>query len=378
MSRVLPVPVFTLTLVLGLAYLLIYVAPLAYRPLISPDETRYAEIPREMIEHADWVVPRLNGLRYFEKPPMGYWANAFSLMVFGENNFGVRAVGVICAGLTSILVYVLGLRTGAGRKTALLGAGVYLSFAEVYLVGTFSVLDNLLTFFLCLGVAIFHCSVDETAARRAAWLAFFSGVAFGCAFLTKGFLGFVLPAIVLLPWLIWTRSFGASLPLIGLAIAGAGLVSFPWSIMIHLQEPDFWRYFFFEEHVRRFFSDKAQHEQPFYYFIMLLPGLAFPWVFLSGAACAGLYSTKRCGPARSTVRLLCLWLIVPFVFFSVSNGKLTTYILPCFAPAAVLMVVGLRTYFSSARTMLLSSGVACNLIVLVGLLGFCWRLRRPR
>ena len=362
-----PASVRTLTLVLGLAFVLIYVVPLGYRPLISPDETRYEEIPREMIEHGDWVVPRLNRLRYFEKPPMGYWANALSLLVFGENNFGVRAVGVICAGLASVFVYLLGLRTGAGRKTALLGAAVYLSFAEVYLVGTFSVLDNLLALFLCMGVTVFHASVDEGATRRAAWLALGAGAAFGCAFLTKGFLGFALPAMVLLPWLIWTRSFAATLPVIGLAIAGAALVSFPWVIMIHLQEPDFWRYFFFEEHVRRFLSDNAQHQQPFYYFIVLLPGLAFPWIFLSGAAYAGLRSLKRPRTAHSTIRLLWLWLIVPFVFFSMSSGKLTTYILPCFAPAAGLMAVGLGAYFSHSGTKLLSGGVVLVLVVLLGL-----------
>ena len=80
MSRLPFASASTLTLLLAFAYVLIYVVPLGYRPLVSPDETRYAEIPREMIERSDWVVPRLNGLRYFEKPPMGYWANAVSLL----------------------------------------------------------------------------------------------------------------------------------------------------------------------------------------------------------------------------------------------------------------------------------------------------------
>lgn len=370
LSRIPTFSATTLTFLVVFGYVLIYLLPLGVRPLISPDETRYAEIPREMVARSEWIVPRLNGLRYFEKPPMGYWANAVSLMVFGENNFAVRAVGALSAGLIAIWVYFLGLRTGAERKTALLGAAVYLSFAEVYLVGTFSVLDNLLAVFLCAGFATFHASMEQQQPRLAKWMAFWSGVAFGCAFLTKGFLGFVLPVIVVLPWLFWCRRVAGASPAIGLVLVGAALVSLPWVVMVYLQEADFWRYFFFEEHVRRFLSDNAQHKQPFFYFLMLLPGLAFPWVFLAPAACAGLHALNRTAPARSTMRFLWVWLAVPFVFFSASSGKLTTYILPCFAPGAVLIAVGLMNYLALGRRKFVDLGLAAVLIVMLGLLGF--------
>ena len=370
MLRSFPASATTLSFVVLLAYALIYIVPLGYRPLVSPDETRYAEIPREMVQNADWVVPRLNGLRYFEKPPLGYWANAVSLMVFGESNFAVRVVSALSAGLTAVLVYWLALRTGFDRRTALLAGAIYLSCAEVYLVGTFNVLDNLLALLLCAGITALHACLVEPAARRTHWLALWAGVAFGCAFLTKGFLGFVLPAIVLLPWLFWTGRFVAALPALGLAFVGAALVTLPWIIMVHLREADFWRYFFFEEHVRRFLSDDAQHKKPFYYFLLLLPGLAFPWLFFSPAALTGLRSLNRSDPVRSTIRLLWVWMVVPFAFFSYSSGKLTTYILPCFAPGAVLMAVGLMGYLSSERRKLFDSGLGLTAVVFVGLLVF--------
>jgi 4-amino-4-deoxy-L-arabinose transferase len=73
-----------------LFFLLAYLLPLGARDLVLPDETRYAEIPREMIAGGDWIVPRLNGLRYFEKPVLGDWVHAAGQLVFGENNFAVR------------------------------------------------------------------------------------------------------------------------------------------------------------------------------------------------------------------------------------------------------------------------------------------------
>ncbi len=88
-------------------FLFLYILPLGVRPIIIPDESRYAEIPREMIASGDWIVPRLNGLRYFEKPVMGYWLNALSIKLFGENAFAVRFPSASATGLSAFLIFLL-------------------------------------------------------------------------------------------------------------------------------------------------------------------------------------------------------------------------------------------------------------------------------
>jgi len=85
-------------LLLLLAYLVIYILPLGVRPVMIPDEARYAEIPREMITTGNWVSPHLNGLRYFEKPVLGYWLTGISMQLFGDNAFAMRLPSALSAG----------------------------------------------------------------------------------------------------------------------------------------------------------------------------------------------------------------------------------------------------------------------------------------
>ena len=90
-----------------------YLLPLGAAPLFTPDEFRYAEIPREMIAGGDWVVPRLNGLRYFEKPPMGYWLVGGSLSAFGLNPFAARLPSALSAGIVAFVVFLLAVKERA-------------------------------------------------------------------------------------------------------------------------------------------------------------------------------------------------------------------------------------------------------------------------
>lgn len=151
--------------VLLLLYLFIYIYPLGYRPLAIPDETRYAEIPREMLATGDWITPRLNGLRYFEKPPMGYWLNAMSIALFGENEFAVRFPSALAAGITTLMVFLLALRISGRRRIAMAAAIIHMTFMEVYIVGVTSVLDNFLTLFLTAGIICFYLAA--TGSRSA-------------------------------------------------------------------------------------------------------------------------------------------------------------------------------------------------------------------
>lgn len=357
-------PVRTALFLVVLAYILIYLLPLGVRPLSIPDETRYGEIPHEMIKSGDWAVPHLVGLRYFEKPPMGYWLNAVSLEAFGENNFAVRLPTALAAGLSAWFVWFLLIRLGYARSTAISAAAIYLSMTEVLLVGTIAVLDTPFSMFLTGGMVLYYLAFHDPERRRERLYIILSGIFFGLAFLTKGFLALALPGIVLLAYFQIRKRY--SLMKKTLIIAGIGIVTvLPWGIIIGIREPDFWRYFIMVEHIRRFIEPNAQHPEPFYFFVMYLPAMAFPWLAFLPATIAGLRQKTE---NADFIWFLILWTVLPFIFFSISHGKLTTYVLPVFAPLAAYTTIGLIAYFKSGKRQLFSLGIVLNLILIMAAL----------
>lgn len=361
-------------LLLLAGYALGYLATLGVRPLFVPDEFRYAEISREMLASGDWITPRLAGLVYFEKPVLGYWLGALSIGAFGENRFALRLTSALAAGVCAWLVGALVRRSGESEVAALLAAGVLLTCALFFGVGTFDTLDSL---FACLVSASLALAFLASEGRpRSASLWALAGACAGLAFLAKGFLGFALPGLVVAPYLVWERRWRAGLrhaawaPLVALA------VPLPWAVAIHLREPAFWADFVWREHIQRFVSDDAQHPAPFWYFAPVLLAGALPWTLLAPAAVAGLRARV---PARPLLRFALCWLVLPFAFFSLSRGKLGTYILPCFPALGILVAIGLDARFESGERRLVRGGLRAGawLFGLASFGGLVWQGAAP-
>lgn len=352
-------------LVIGL-FVFLYILPLGMRPLFVPDETRYAEIPREMIAGGNWVVPRLDGLVYFEKPVLGYWLHALSLMAFGENNFAVRFPSALAAGCSALFVFLLGYRE-KDRFIAPLAALIFLTCFEVAGVGTFAVLDSLLTCFLtgCL-FFFFQALTSIPDSRQEKMNLVLAGIFCGLAFLTKGFLAIVVPALTIFAFLIWQKRFLDLFRLSWLPLIATILIITPWALAIHLQEPEFWHYFFWEEHVHRFMGENAPHHEALWFYLVAAPAMFFPWILLAPAAVSGLKKQlRKIGENNSLIFFSLCWLLLPFAFFSLSSGKLLTYILPCFPPFALLMAMGLNSYLKNSSHRLLRWGTGGTLLLAV-------------
>ena len=321
-------------------FLLIYILPLNVRPLVIPDETRYAEIGREIIETGDWIVPRLDGLLYFEKPVLGHWLNALSIEVFGANEFAVRLPSALAVGLSALILFFLVRRFTSDTTSAIMAASVFLTCLEVFAIGTFCVLDSIFSMFVTASVAAFFLAFMEIRPVTRIIFLTVAGIACGLAFLTKGFLAFVIPAIVFVPFAIWQHQLKELLRVFWLPVITAVLIVLPWGIMIHLKEPDFWRYFFWVEHIDRFISpDGGQHPYPFWFFVPVIIVGALPW---TPQIISVIYRFRKNLSKDPLLRFSVCWFLFPFLFFSISRGKLVTYILPCFPPLIVLFAIGLR------------------------------------
>ncbi len=326
---------------LVLLFLILYILPLNVRPMIMPDEDRYGEIPREMITSGNWIVPHLNGVRYFEKPVMGYWLNGLSILLFGENAFAVRLPSAIAAGLSVLMTLMLVRRYSKNEFQPVLTGLILLTCFEAYGIGVFSVLDTIVSMFLTGAMISYFRFYSE---KNKLYLVTF-GIFCGLAFLTKGFLAFAVPIVAIVPFMIWEKQWKELLQTAWIPIIIAVLVSLPWGLAIHFKESDFWHYFFWIEHIKRFAADDAQHVSPFWYFIPVILGGAMPWTFLFPAALSGIQSAFR----QALIKYSMCWFMFPFLFFSISKGKLMTYILPCFPPLAILLAFGLTTYSDKSR-----------------------------
>jgi 4-amino-4-deoxy-L-arabinose transferase len=315
---------------------------------------RYCEIPREMISSGDWIVPHLDGLRYFEKPPLGYWLIAASMKVCGRTAFAARLPSALAAGISAVLIGVLAFRCAGGRKAAGLAVVIFLTCFQVYGLGTFNVLDSMFSACVTGAMVALYFWLRQPDGQRQVRLLLVAGSCCGLAFLVKGFVGFVVPLLVILPFATWERKWKTLIRAAWLPTLVAILIGLPWCIAIAIREPDFWRYFVWVEHVQRFTMSKhGERVQPFWYLWVVLMLGTFPWNVLLAAIVAG---CRKIGLRDSSLRFLLCWAVVPFLFFEVSKGKLGTYILPCYPPLAMLMAVGLLRYAENGERRLISIG----------------------
>ena len=303
--------------------------------LAEPDETRYAEIPREMLAARDLVVPRLNGLPYFEKPPLLYWANAAALKIFGETPWAARLPTRLAGTGTAILVLVAARGVGLAGGPA---AALFLAAPMGFLFARTNLTDGLLTLFFTATLLAARAAVlRREAGRRWAALAALTGACAAAAFLTKGLVAVVLPGAVLVAWAASTRRLAAALR--GLLLSPAPLVfvalSIPWLLAAERRHPGFLEFFFVHEHLQRFATAQAKRPGPLWYFVPVfvlgfLPGIPF---FVSGA--------RRAVRRDDAGFFFLLWFAIVFVFFSLSGSKLPPYLFPAIPAAAVLAARGL-------------------------------------
>ncbi|HGM5552841.1 TPA: lipid IV(A) 4-amino-4-deoxy-L-arabinosyltransferase [Pseudomonas putida] len=319
---------------LVLAFVVFYLLPLMSHGLWIPDETRYGQISQEMLLSGNWVAPHFMGIRYFEKPIAGYWMIAIGQAIFGDNLFGVRIASALSSGLSVWLAYLLARRLWNNPRTSATCALLYMSFGLIAGQAGYANLDPQFTLWVNLSLVAVWFAIDSKTprARLGSWTLL--GIACGMGLMTKGFLALLLPVLIALPYMIWQRRFGELLRYGPLAVLVATLISLPWGLAVHSREADFWRFFFWHEHIRRFAAgEDAQHARPWWFYLPLLFAATLPWAVLLPSTLIRTWREKR----EPKIAFLALWFLLPLAFFSLSSGKLPTYIMPCLLPLALLM-----------------------------------------
>lgn len=311
---------------------------LGSRPLSVPDEGRYVEIPREMVATGDWLTPRLNGVKYFEKPPLFYWFEAVLIKLFGLSEWSTRMGPALFALLGCLAVWYAGTRM-FGRSAGILSAVVLATSMLYYALSRLITLDMPVSVLMTLALLSFLLGSREQTGPQRRMLMYGFYTAAALAVLTKGLIGIVLPGMVIAAWIAvtgeWRTLRTMYLPtgiVLFLAIAA------PWHIMVDRANPEFFQFYFIHEHFERYLTTVHGRYKPFWFFIPILLGGLLPWTaFLAQAVKHGLpASWGDRGKHRETLFLL-LWAGIIFLFFSKSDSKLIPYILPVFPPLALLL-----------------------------------------
>ncbi len=308
------------------------------RPLSVPDEGRYVEIPREMVVSGNYLTPRLDGVKYFEKPVLFYWLEAFSIKLFGIHEFTLRLWPALFALFGCIAVYAAGTRL-FGCRSGLVGALVLATSLLYYGLSRAIILDMPVSVLLSAALLSFLIGMHEVPGWKRRLFLWSFYVFSALAVLTKGLIGIVIPGMIIGVWIMvlgeWRLLKSLYLPT-GLVLFL--LIAAPWHVLIIRANPEFFHFYFIQEHFLRYLTKMHSRYHPAWFFIPIILAGLFPWSpFLMQAISHNLPASWRERHEHRDALFLMLWAGLVFLFFSASDSKLVPYILPVFPPLALLI-----------------------------------------
>ena len=377
-------------LVIFVPWLILQFGGLFSPGLLDDVDSVYTEIAREMLVRHDFVTPTVDGIRFFDKPPLMYWLAAGSMRLFGVHDWAARlplALGVL---MLLVAVYALGIRFFAGISPPDKPdrGGLYAALATAvsvgpYLYTRFYIPDILVGLWMTLAVHLLLIALDRVnESRSALWPSLGFAAVTALNVLTKGLIGLVFPLGFALLYLLWTRRL-RDLTRLHLALSTLAFLAIaaPWHVLAAIRNPAVampsgvglpsragWAWFYlYNEHVARFLQRRIPHDYgqvpvPLFWLLLLL--WLLPWTAFLPAAVHNaidqlrsqrrrslVFDSDQASPAfmlhhahahdrqREAARALLLWAGLILGFFTLSSRQ-EYYHLPAL-PALALLVGGL-------------------------------------
>jgi 4-amino-4-deoxy-L-arabinose transferase-like glycosyltransferase len=322
---------------------------LAHFGLVGADEPRYAQVAREMFIRHDWITPTLGGRPWLEKPVLYYWEAMIAYALFGVSDWAARLPSAFDATGLVVAVYFFLRRFRPGSE--LDGALMTASTAGIIGFSRAASMDMPLT--ACFAVSLLAWYAWFESQHKGYLAAFYVFAALGM--LAKGPVAPALAAVVIIAFALTIGSL--NLIRCTLWIPGIALfcgVALPWYIAVQLKAPQFFREFILQHNLARFSTNLYHHKEPFWYYLPVTALGLVPWVVLVAAALVGSVvawrkSRDQAGSEDALPVFLVIWLLVPVLFFSLSQSKLPGYIAPACPAATILLAVNLRRQRQAER-----------------------------
>ena len=356
--------------------------------LVGPDEPRYAWIARAIAETGDWVTPRLWGAPWFEKPILYYWAAAIGFWMRLPAEWAARLPSAFAALAAAVAIGWFAWRHYEGDEDlaispALVAPVIFSTSVAAIAFSRAATPDMLFSAAITLAMVCAASVLTRAGALRVPGGAPIEiqnhnlltlvlwGASLGLGVLAKGPAAVILAGGAVGIWALATSNWRAAIRLAHpVAIAAFCAVALPWYLLCARRNPDFLHIFIFQHNFERYLTPLFQHRQPFWFFGPITILALLPWsALLIAAAQEALRLWREKSWKNSPGIFVACWAVFPVVFFSFSQSKLPSYILPAVPALALIAAIGANRTFqrSGANAIILSAGIGATWIVLASI-----------
>lgn len=320
---------------------------LGTRSFRNPDEGRYAEIAKEMVDTDQWITPKLYGIDYLRKPALFYWLVAASFKLFGFSEMAARLVPAFFALLGIIMTFWFA-RKAFDVGTAFYACLILCTNILFIQVGRYLVIDMVFSFFVFSALYFFYLGLQQLQKKRSYAYLFYACC--GLSFLAKGILGLVLIAMPCVFYLLWKKKNIFHTLWEHYFIEGFfifNLLVLPWFVSISLKKPQFFSLFFIRENFSRFTSTNFEHQEAWYFYILVLALCFVPWILFVKPIKSVFRKPSQLATHKDAQIFCIITSVSVLVFLSLSKSKLMTYIVPILPFLAILMAKGWNEWLRS-------------------------------